>query len=82
VVDNTTDGDSHPASCSVFFVAVRIPRLPLGDPLVGLVITLVILRIAWGSGKEVFTRAIDGVDPAIPDEIGDASCTPKASRTL
>jgi len=32
-----------------------------------------ILRIGWSSGKEVFTRAIDGIDPAIPDEIRDTA---------
>lgn len=34
---------------------------------------MAILRIVWGSGKEVFTRAIDGIDPAISDEIRDAA---------
>ena len=45
---------------------------PLADLIVGLVITVAILRIVWGSSKEVFTRAIDGIDPAISDEIRDA----------
>ena len=60
-------------SLAVFFGAVGVYLgSPLADPLVGLVITVAILRIVWGSGKEVFTRAIDGIDPAISDEIRDA----------
>jgi cation diffusion facilitator family transporter len=42
---------------------------PAADPAVGLVICVVILRIAWGSGKEVFLRLLDGVDPRVGDEI-------------
>ena len=61
-------------SLAVFFGAVGVYLgFPLADPLVGLAITVAILRIVWGSGKEVFTRAIDGIDPAIPDEIRDAA---------
>ncbi len=42
---------------------------PLADPVVGLVITLAILRIVWESGKSIFTRLLDGVDPEVIDEI-------------
>jgi len=42
---------------------------PLADPIVGLAITVVILRIVWSSGKSVFTRLLDGVDPDIIDDI-------------
>ncbi|MHB9113462.1 MAG: cation diffusion facilitator family transporter [Thermoleophilia bacterium] len=42
---------------------------PVADPLVGLVITAAILRIVWESGKAVFTRVADGVDPEVVDEI-------------
>jgi cation diffusion facilitator family transporter len=42
---------------------------PLTDPLVGLGITLVILKIVWDSGREVFARMLDGVDPAVVGEI-------------
>jgi cation diffusion facilitator family transporter len=45
---------------------------PLADPIVGLIITVVILRIVWESGKSVFTRLLDGVDPEVTDEIRHA----------
>jgi len=46
---------------------------PLADPLVGLFITLAILRIVWDSAKEVFSRMLDGVDPEVVDEIHHAA---------
>jgi cation diffusion facilitator family transporter len=46
---------------------------PLADPVVGLIITVAILGIVWESGKTIFTRLLDGVDPAIPDEIRHAA---------
>jgi cation diffusion facilitator family transporter len=36
---------------------------PLADPLVGLGITLVILRLVWEAARAVVQRALDGVDP-------------------
>jgi cation diffusion facilitator family transporter len=42
---------------------------PLADPIVGLLIAAAILVIVWQSGKTVFTRLLDGVDPAVIDEI-------------
>src|SRR5215204_6976855 len=42
---------------------------PLADPIVGLLIAAAILVIVWQSGKMVFTRLLDGVDPEITDEI-------------
>jgi len=42
---------------------------PLADPIVGLIISVAILRIVWEAGTEVVVRVIDGVDPAIPNEI-------------
>jgi cation diffusion facilitator family transporter len=46
---------------------------PLADPIVGFLITTVILRIVWESGKSVFTRLLDGVDPEVIDEIKHAA---------
>jgi cation diffusion facilitator family transporter len=37
---------------------------PLADPLVGLLITALIVKIVWDSGKAVFQRALDGVEPS------------------
>ena len=46
--------------------------LPLADPIVGLLIALAILRIVWQSARSVLSRAIDGVDPEVVDEIHEA----------
>jgi cation diffusion facilitator family transporter len=46
---------------------------PLGDPIVGFLISLAILRIVWQSAKEVFMRVLDGVDPQVIDEIRHAA---------
>ncbi|PYN28105.1 MAG: cation transporter [Candidatus Rokuibacteriota bacterium] len=40
---------------------------PLADPLMGLLITGVILHLVWQSAHAVFTRMLDGVDPEILD---------------
>jgi cation diffusion facilitator family transporter len=45
---------------------------PLADPIVGLLIALTILRIVWQSAKSVLSRAIDGVDPEVFDEVRHA----------
>ncbi|MGH6943358.1 MAG: cation diffusion facilitator family transporter, partial [Geminicoccaceae bacterium] len=42
---------------------------PLADPIVGLVITAVIFGIVWQSGRTVFTRLLDGVDPRVITEL-------------
>jgi cation diffusion facilitator family transporter len=42
---------------------------PLADPVMGLFITVVILRIVWQSGKSILARFLDEVDPKIYDEI-------------
>lgn len=46
---------------------------PRADPLVGLLISVAILRIGWSSGHVVLTRLIDGVDPEIVDEVRAAA---------
>ena len=45
---------------------------PLADPIVGLIIALAIMRIVWQSARSVLSRAIDGVDPEVVDEIQEA----------
>jgi cation diffusion facilitator family transporter len=42
---------------------------PLADPIVGLLIAAAILVIVWRSGKAVFTRLLDGVEPGAIEEI-------------
>ncbi|MGB8893144.1 MAG: cation diffusion facilitator family transporter [Pseudolabrys sp.] len=46
---------------------------PLADPIVGLVITVAIFGIVIQSGKQIFTRMLDGVDPHVIDEIRHAA---------
>lgn len=38
---------------------------PLADPLIGLLITLLILAVLKGAARDVFTRLMDGVDPEL-----------------
>ena len=45
---------------------------PAADPLIGLVITAMIFGIVWQSAQAVFTRLLDGVDPAVIEEITHA----------
>ena len=42
---------------------------PLADPILGIIMTVLILRIVWESSAAVFTRILDGVDPEVPDQI-------------
>lgn len=42
---------------------------PMADSIVGLLIAIAILRIVWESGKSIFARMLDEVDPEIIDEI-------------
>lgn len=42
---------------------------PMADPAAGLLITIAIFHIVWDSGKVVFTRLLDGVEPGVIDEI-------------
>jgi len=61
-------------SLAVLFGAVGVwLGFPLADPIVGLLITIVILKIVWDSGKSVFKRMLDGVDPEVVDEIRDTA---------
>jgi cation diffusion facilitator family transporter len=46
---------------------------PLADPIVGLIITIAIFGIVVQSGKQIFTRMLDGVNPHVVDEIRHAA---------
>ena len=60
-------------SLAVLFGAIGVwLGFPLADPIVGLLITAAIVRIVWDSGKTVFTRLLDGIDPEVLDEIKHA----------
>ena len=41
------------------------PGFPLAGPIIGLIISFVIIKIVWLSGKDIFTRLLDGVAPAV-----------------
>jgi len=45
----------------------------LADPIVGLLITVAIAQIVWQSSRAIFARMLDGVEPAILDEIREAA---------
>ena len=53
-------------SLAVFFGALGVwLGFPLADPIAGLVIAAIILAIVWQSGKAIFLRLLDGIDPEI-----------------
>jgi cation diffusion facilitator family transporter len=61
-------------SLAVLFGAVGVwLGYPLADPIVGLLITAAILVIVWQSGKALFARLLDGVDPEVLDAIRHAA---------
>ncbi len=58
------------ASLAVLVSAIGVYLgYPLADPIIGIIMTLLILRIVWESSAAVFTRILDGVDPEVPDKI-------------
>jgi cation diffusion facilitator family transporter len=40
---------------------------PLADPMVGLLITVIILHLVWQSAHAIFARMLDGVEPEVLD---------------
>jgi cation diffusion facilitator family transporter len=46
---------------------------PVVDPIVGLMITLTILKIVWDAGKRILLRLMDGIDSGVADEIRQAA---------
>ncbi|MGZ4906653.1 MAG: cation diffusion facilitator family transporter [Halobacteriota archaeon] len=61
-------------SLAVFIGALGVyVGYPLADPIIGLLITVAILRVVWDAGKLVVIRMIDGTDPAIPNEIREGA---------
>lgn len=43
------------------------------DPLIGLVITALLLKIVWESGQTIFTRLLDGVEPEVIETLRHAA---------
>ncbi len=46
---------------------------PLADPIIGLLISIAIFGIVIQSGRQIFSRMLDGVDPYVIDEIRHAA---------
>jgi cation diffusion facilitator family transporter len=46
---------------------------PWVDPLIGLVITALLLKIVWESGQTIFGRLLDGIEPEVIDAIHHAA---------
>jgi len=60
------------ASLAVLFGALGVKlAYPLADPIVGILITLIICKVVWDSVIAVFTRMLDGVDPALIPQLTD-----------
>ncbi|MEL6381031.1 MAG: cation diffusion facilitator family transporter [Cyanobacteria bacterium J06626_18] len=69
----------HALADGVVSLAVLVSAIGVGagyawvDPLVGLVITVLLLKIVWKSGQTIFMRLLDGVDPDIIDTLRHAA---------
>ncbi|MGG6238561.1 cation diffusion facilitator family transporter [Nodosilinea sp. AN01ver1] len=65
----------HARADGLVSLAVLVSALGVGlgytwaDPVMGLVITLVLLRVVWQSTQTVFTRLLDGVEPEVRDRL-------------
>jgi cation diffusion facilitator family transporter len=55
---------------------------PAADPLAGLVITVMILKIVWDSSKDVLARLLDGIDPAIVGEMRETTARVSGVRDV
>jgi cation diffusion facilitator family transporter len=61
-------------SLAVLFGALGVwLGYPVADPVVGLVVAAAILVIVWQTGKAVFRRLLDGVDPEVLEEMRHAA---------
>lgn len=62
------------ASLAVFLGAIGVwMGYSWMDPLIGVIITGVILYVVWNSAKAVFCRLIDGVEPDVVDEVKETA---------
>jgi cation diffusion facilitator family transporter len=70
-------------SLAVLFGALGVwLGYPLADPIVGLVISVAILRIVVETAKSVFSRLLDGVEPEVPDEVRDVALVTEGVREV
>lgn len=61
-------------SLAVLFGAMGVwAGYPMADPIIGMLITVAILFIVWKSAREVLSRALDGVDPRVLDDLRQAA---------
>lgn len=61
-------------SLAVLLGAVGVYQgYPQADPIMGLLITVVILGIVWQSGRTVLVRVLDGVEPDVVDQVRHAA---------
>jgi len=68
----------HARADGLVSLAVLLSAIGVGlgyawaDPVMGLCITVVLLRIVWESGQTIFSRLLDGVEPEVIDGIRHA----------
>ncbi len=69
----------HAMADGVVSLAVLVSAIGVGlgypwvDPLIGLVITALLLKIVWESGQTIFSRLLDGIEPEVIDAIHHAA---------
>ena len=56
--------------------------LPLADPIVGLLISAVILRVAWQASRSLGERLLDGVEPEVGRRIGEVAAGVEGVRAV
>jgi divalent metal cation (Fe/Co/Zn/Cd) transporter len=61
--------DSHPSPSWLGF--------PLADPIIGILISIAIFVLLWGTARDIGRRLLDGVDPALLDR-AEAAIKPAA----
>jgi len=65
----------HAMADGIVSLAVLVSAVGVGlgytwaDPVIGLVITGILLKIVWESGQTIFTRLLDGVEPDVIETI-------------
>src|SRR5215210_9443069 len=55
---------------------------PIADPIVGLLISAVILKIVWDASKTIGERLLDGIDPAVSEQIRSVAAETEGVRAI